>query len=300
MKRNSLIYYALSFLEVVKAGSFSLAAKNIQVSKAQLSKHVSALEAMLDIKLLHRTTRSMTLTEQGKQFFTACEGIEESCISAVHSLEHNFNSMQGTLKITAPNDFGRQFLPSIIHDFTKQYPNINIILSLSNSNENLTEQNFDLAIRIANKLPDSDLRMFTLLKFKRIICVSAHYFKTLKKPHDVQELNNHTCITSVNRNSSIIYPQWQFQKDKKVINVKLEKFIEVDSLYAQLELIKLGTGIGRFPDYFIKNELKSGKLIELFPHIEKPTTHIYVLYPNTPHLPKKTRAFIDFIKEKKM
>ena len=84
-----------------------------------------------------------------------------------------------------------------------------------------------------------------------------------------------------------------------MLNLKLEKFIEVDSLFAQLELIKLGTGIGRLPDYFIKNDLQKGKLIELFPHIEKPTTSVYVLYPDTPNLAKKTRAFIDFIKEKK-
>ncbi len=297
MKRNSLIYYALSFLEVVKAGSFSKAAKNIHVSKAQLSKHVNALETMLGMTLLHRTTRSMSLTEQGKQFFTACEGIEESCTNAVHSLENDFGSMQGTLKITAPIDFGIQFLPPIIHEFSKLNPKINTILSLSNSNENLTEQNFDLAIRIANKLPDSDLRMFTFLKFKRIICASSHYFKNKSKPQDLKALKDHTCITSVNRNSSIIYPQWQFQTGKKVLNLKLEKFIEVDSLFAQLELIKLGAGIGRLPDYFIKNELKKGTLIELFPTIEKPTTYVYVLYPNVPALPKKTRAFIDFIKK---
>jgi DNA-binding transcriptional LysR family regulator len=300
MKRNSLVYYALSFLEVVKAGSFSRAAKNIHVSKAQLSKHVSALETLLGIQLLHRTTRAMALTEQGKQFFIACEGIEESCATAVNSLEHNFSSMQGTLKITAPIDFGIQFLPPIIHEFSKQNPLMNTILSLSNLNENLTEQNFDVAIRIANKLPDSDLRMYTILEFKRIICASPHYLKNKFTPNDLKELKNHTCITSVNRNTSIIYPQWQFQVGKKVLNIKLEKFIEVDSLFAQLELIKLGTGIGRLPDYFIKKELKNGKLIELFSHVEKPTTYVYVLYPNTPILPKKTRAFIDFIKDKKV
>lgn len=300
MKRKILIYYALSFLEVVKAGSFSRAAKNINVSKAQLSKHVHALETILDIQLLHRTTRAMTLTEQGKQFFLACEGIEESYVEAVNSLGHDFSSMHGTLKITAPIDFGIQFLPAIIHEFYKKYPAINIILSLSNINENLTEQNFDIAIRIANQLPDSTLRMCTILEFKRIICASPHYLKNKPKINELKDLKNYTCITSVNHNSNIIYPQWQFQIKQKILNLKLEKFIEVDSLSAQLELIKLGTGIGRLPDYFVKDDIKKGKIIELFPHIEKPSTYAYILYPNTKILPKKTRAFIDFIKEKKI
>lgn len=297
---NLLIYYALSFSNVVKAGGFSNAAKKSGSSKAQLSRHVSALENLLGIKLLHRTTRSMTLTEYGEQLLAACEGLEEGYFEAINDLKQDFKSLQGTLKITAPIDFGIQFLPSIIHEFSKQHPSMNVVLSLSNINENLAEQNHDVAIRIANKLPDSNLRMCTMLEFKRIICVSPHYLKNNPKPHDLNDLKNHTCITSVNRNMNIIYPQWQFQVGQKIINLKLEKFIEVDSLFAQLELIKLGTGIGRLPDYFIKNELKKGKLIELFPHTEKPTTYIYLLYPNTRILPKKTRVFIDFIKGTKI
>lgn len=291
------MYYALSFSSVVKAGSFSNAAKKSGSSKAQLSRHVSALENLLGIQLLHRTTRSLALTEHGQQFFAACEGLEDGYFEAINDLKQDFKSLHGTLKITAPIDFGIQFLPSMIHEFSKQHPALNVVLSLSNINENLTEQNYDVAIRIANKLPDSNLRMCTLLEFKRIICVSSHYLKNKPMPNDLNELKNHTCITSVNRNINIIYPQWQFQVGQKFLNLKLEKFIEVDSLFAQLELIKLGTGVGRLPDYFIKNELKKGNLIELFPHIEKPTTYVYLLYPDMRILPKKTRVFINFIKE---
>lgn len=297
---NLLIYYTLSFSNVVKAGSFSNAAKKSGTSKAQLSRHVSALENLLGIQLLHRTTRSITLTEHGQQFLAACEGLEEGYFEAINDLKQDFKSLRGTLKITAPIDFGIQFLPSIIHEFSKQHPAMNAVLSLSNMNENLIEQNYDVAIRIANKLPDSNLRMYTMLEFKRIICVSPHYLKNNPTPNDLNDLKKHNCITSVNRNINIIYPQWQFQVGKKILNLKLEKFIEVDSLFAQLELIKLGAGIGRLPDYFIKNELKKGKLIELFPHTEKPTTYVYLLYPNTRILPKKTRAFIDFIKGMKV
>ena len=297
---NLMIYYTLSFSSVVRAGSFSNAAKKSGTSKAQLSRHVSALENLLGIQLLHRTTRSIALTEHGQQFLAACEGLEEGYFEAINDLKQNFKSLRGTLKITAPIDFGIQFLPPIIHEFSKEYPAMNAILSLSNMNENLTEQNFDVAIRIANKLPDSNLHMYTMFEFKRMICVSPVYLKNKSFPSDLNKLKNHTCITSVNRNNNIIYPQWQFKIGQKIINLKLEKFIEVDSLFAQLALIKLGTGIGRLPDYFIKNELKKGNLVELFPDIEKPTTYVYLLYPNTRVLPKKTRVFIDFIKKMEM
>lgn len=296
MNYNSLIYYALSFSNVVKAGGFSNAAKKSGISKAQLSRHVNALESLLGIQLLHRTTRSMALTEQGKQFFKACETLEDNCIEAVNAVKQDFSNMTGTLKITAPIDFGIQFLPPIIDQFTKQHPDMNVIVSLSNVNENLTEQNYDLGIRIANRLPDSNLRMRTIMKFKRLICASPHYFKDKRKPKHPQDLKNYHCITSLNRNMSTIYPHWQFYIDNKVVNYKLEKFIEVDSLFAQLELIKLGSGIGRMPSYFIKKEIQTGQLVELFTRIEKPNTYVYLLYPDMEVLPRKTRVFIDFVK----
>lgn len=295
MNHNLLIYYALSFSAVVKARSFSQAAKNTGISKAQLSRHVSALEGLLGIQLLHRTTRSIALTEQGKNFFISCEKIEEICSEATNDLNHDFSQMRGTLKITAPIDFGIQFLPPIVHEFSKQYPNINVILSLSNINENLAEQTYDLAIRIANQLPDSNLRMRTLFKFKRLFCAAPHYFNDKVQPTHPSELKDYHCITSVNRNPNNIHPQWQFYINKKNVNYRLEKFIEIDSLYAQLELIKCGTGIGRMPNYLIKKEIDSGELIELFQDIEKPDSYVYLLYPDALVLPKKTRIFIDFI-----
>lgn len=297
MNYNLVTYYALSFSAVIKAGGFSSAAKQSGVSKAQLSRHVSALESLLGIELLHRTTRTMTLTEQGKQFFYAYEGIEERCAEAVNLLKHDFRGMHGTVKITAPIDFGIQFLSPIINSFSKDYPNINVVLSFSNSYENLHERNFDVAIRIANQLPSSDFRARLLKKFKRIICASPDYLKNKVKPSHPDELKTYHCITSVNTSSDIVYPQWQFYINKEARNYKLEKFIQVDSLFAQIDLIKSGSGIGRLPDYFVENEIQSGELIELFPNIEKPSTHIHLLYPNASILPKKTQIIIDYITE---
>lgn len=291
-----MISYALSFVAVVKAGGFSVAAKNIGVSKAQLSRHVSRLEELLGLKLLHRTTRSLLLTEQGKQFYASCEGIEEQYNEAVNTLKHDFSKMQGTLRISAPIDFGIQFLPPIMHQFLKKYPDMNMFVSLSNENESLLEKNYDLVIRIANKLPDSNLRMRTIIEFKRLICASPNYLKNKKQPKHPSELKEHRCITSLNRNKDTLKPQWQFREKNKIINYSLDRVIEMDSLLAQLDLVHLGIGIGRFPNYFIRKELKSGKLMELFANIEKPSSYVYLLYPNV-QLPRKTQLFIDFIKK---
>src|SRR5688572_11035204 len=265
--KNCMINYSLSFVAVVKAGSFSVAAKNIGASKAQLSRHVSRLEKLLGIKLLHRTTRSVTLTEHGKQFYISCLGVEEQYHNAVNTLKHDFSALRGTLKITAPIDFGIDFLPPIIHEFNKNYPNINVVLALSNTYEDLIENHYDLAIRIANKLPDSNLRMRTIMEFKQLICASPNYLKNNKKPKDPTDLKHHRCITALNQNRTTLKPQWQFYEKKKIKNYPLDKVMELDSLAARLKLIHLGTGIGRMPDYYIQQELKTGKLIELFRNI---------------------------------
>ena len=289
-----MINYIFSFIAVVKAGNFSLAAKQISVSKAQLSRHVARLEQILGIQLLHRTTRSLKLTEHGKQFYDVIHRIDEQYQEAILSLKQDFSAIKGTLRITAPIDFGIEFLPDIIHQFTNNYPNINLIVSLSNKNEDLLVNNYDLAIRIANQLSDSSLRMKTLIKFKRLIVASPAYLKKTKTiPAQPNELKNHLCITSINHNASIIKPQWQFYRNDRMINYSLDQVIEVDSLLAQLSLIKLGTGIGRMPDYFICNELATGQLIELLPNIQKPFSYVYLLYPDMKLLPIKTRLFID-------
>lgn len=295
MNYNTLISYGLSFSAVVKAGGFSNAARLSGMSKAQLSRHVSALEKMLGMQLLHRTTRTMTLTEQGKQFFAAYESIEERCAEAVNLLKHDFHDMHGTVKITAPIDFGIRFLPPIIHEFSKEYPNLNIILSFSNAYENLNEKNFDLAIRISNQLSDSDLHAKTLKKFKRIICASPSYFNNKPKPTHPDQIKEYHCITGVNTSTDNIFPQWQFIINHKAHNYKLEKFIQVDSTFAQIDLIKSGTGMGRIPDFFIQNEINSGELIELFPEFERPTTQIYLLHASATTLPRKTQILIEYI-----
>ena len=295
MHSNLLIYHALSFVAVVDAGSFSKAAKNCGVSKAQLSRHVCTLEKLLGIQLMHRTTRVMKLTKEGKEFFISCKKIQDASFEAINGLKKNSDQMSGILRVTAPIDFGIQFLPSIVKEFSLIYPNMNVVVSLSNTNENVIEKDYDIAIRIANELPNSNLRQRVLSKFKRIICASPKYLKKFGKPTSLNELMMHQCITSVNHDNSLLYPRWSFIVNRKPINYKLERYIELDSLLAQQELVMSAMGIGRFPEYMVKKKIKSGELIELFEKIEKPISYVYILYPDTIALPKKTRAFIDLV-----
>lgn len=292
-----MINYALSFVSVVRAAGFTEASKQTGISKAKLSRHVKELESMLGIQLLHRTTRRFALTEQGKQFYDSCENLEEIYNNAIENLKQDFSTMRGMLKVTAPVDFGIKFLTPIIHEFCQSYPFMNIHLSLSNVAENLTEEQFDLAIRVANQLPDSNLRMINLMQFHRVICAAPAYIKKHGAVKNPDDLKNHLCVTISNQNPNVIKPAWAISEGKKAVNYPLDRYIEVDSYAMQQELIESGICIGRLPSYQIVDALQSGSLVELLPDVQMPTTYAYLLYPDTLILPHKTRVFIDLVKE---
>ncbi len=292
-----MIDHAMSFVAVVNAAGFTQAAKRTGISKAKLSRDVKDLEEKLGIQLLHRTTRAFSLTEQGKQFYESCRGIEEIYGHAIESLKRDFSAMSGTLKLTAPTDFGVKFLAPVISEFCENYPAMNVSLSLTNINENLTDGQYDLAIRIANKLPDSSLRMVTLMEFQRIVCASPAYIKNNQAPKNPKDLKHHLCSSNINRNINSVKPSWAFYEGKKIVNYSLEKYIEADSYDLQKQLAESGVCIARLPSYYITQELKSGKLIELFQKFKKPVIYAYGLYPDTLQIPHKTRVFIELIKK---
>ncbi|STX28881.1 LysR family transcriptional regulator [Legionella beliardensis] len=288
-----MISNAISFVAVVKAGSFSKAAAILGVSKSQLSRHVNQLEKSLGIQLLYRTTRSLSLTESGHSFFLRCHEIEENYMAAVDELKQEFTAIKGTLRITAPIAFGSEFLPKIIYQFSQMYPNIKIVLSLSSATENLVEKNFDLSFRIAAQLPDSSLKMRVLSTLDMVYVAAPSYLANIAHPTTIEDLKTLNCTSPTGQTTNV----WPYYDEHN----NLIKFIpnanfEVDGLRAQIQFLLLGTGIGRVPELFVRKELAQGTLIQLLPNLKQPPLFVYLLYPNRKHLPKKVASFLEFIK----
>lgn len=287
-----VIQQILSFIAVIKAKSYTLAAENQGCSKALLSRHVSQLEAYLGQTLLYRNTRRLSLTEAGEQFFQHALQIEESYQNALNALNKD---VSGTLRITTTISLGSELFPPLIHNFSKKYPEIKVILSLSSLPEDIIEQRFDLSLRVAHTLPDSDLKVKPLQKLEMILCASPEYLKKHKNPHDFTSLKSHQCITSINRQKGQQSVSWLFTENNQPVSHNVHAHIEVDSIRAQLELVKLGSGIGRFPKMFVDDLIKTGELIQVLPQAKIPALQIFALYPNTAFVPAPTRCFLDFI-----
>lgn len=287
-----VIQQILSFIVVVKAKSFTLAAEKQGCSKALLSRHVAQLEEYLGETLLYRNTRSLSLTEAGEHFFQQALLVEESYLKALNTLN---KEACGTLRITTSISLGSELFPPIIHGFSETYPNIKLVLSLSSLPEDIIVNRFDLSLRVAHQLPDSNLRVKPLQRLEMLLCASPNYLKKHKAPKDLASLKQHQCITSINRQRSQQSIVWQFIDNNKPIFHNVRSHIEVDSIRAQLELVKLGSGIGRFPKLFVDELIKNDLLVEVLPKENIPALQIFALYPNTQFVPAPTRCFIDYI-----
>lgn len=289
-----MIKQSLSFVAVVQAGSYSAAAKKSGVSKAQLSRHIIQLEESLGIALLYRTTRVLSLTHSGEAYFKSCLAIQEDYNDAVDNLKQTFNSIKGTLRITAPIAFGSEKLTLLFQAFSKLYPNIKLIVSFSSFSENLITDNYDLAIRIASRLPDSDLKVRKLLSFKTLLCASPEFINEQKMTGSIDDLETLPCITSVNRTHNLNLV-WPFFVKGELKNLKINSVIEIDGQRSQILLAKTGMGIVRVFNSFVEDEIKRGELIEVYTAFSQPEMHAYLLYPNRKRLPKKIELFKAFL-----
>ncbi len=287
-----MIQQILSFVAVVKAHSYSAAASETGHSKALLSRHVTQLEAYINQTLLYRTTRTLSLTEAGEQFYRQALLVEESYQNAMSSIQ---TEVSGKLRITSSISFGSEILPPIIASFTKRHPKVKVALSLSSLPEDLVEQRYDMSIRVAHALPDSNLRVKPLSSLEMILCAAPSYIENHSAPTIINDLIEHQCITSVNRHKELQTATWSFIQKKKTIKQKIIPHIEIDSIRAQIELVKLGRGIGRFPSMFVNSLIENGTLIPLLPKENLLPLRVFAMYPNAQFVPKKTRCFLGFM-----
>lgn len=289
-----MLKQALSFVAVAKEKSYTQASVLTGISKAQLSRHVQQLENALGLTLLHRTTRRLTLTEEGEEFFEACQSVQEAYQEAIDNLKQHNKSLKGTLRITAPITFGSEKLSPIIKKFNLEYPHIKLIISFSSATEDLIDKHYDLAIRIAPSLPDSDLKVRKLLEFESILCASPDFIKKNKVPKLLNDLQTYPCICSVNRAMKTT-AQWPFKIKNKTQFIPINPVIEIDTQRAQIELAKQGIGIARVIKSFIEKELEEKKLIEVLQAFKQPKLIVYLLYPNRTYQSKKVQIFKNFL-----
>lgn len=282
------------FVYVAEYESFTRAAKELGISTAQVSRQVSALEKRLNIKLLYRTTRKVSLTEEGRVFYQHCRSVLDGLDAAEQAVSNLQSRPQGRIKLTAPVTYGEQQLLPLVNDFMVQYSDIEVTAFLSNQKIDLVDGGYDLAIRIG-KLSDSTMMAKKLSRRTNFVCAAPAYLEKYGTPHALSELSQHNCLLGTR-------DYWHFiENDKeagKERNMRVSGTVQYNSGHSLVDAALKGLGIVQLPDYYVQRHLASGALVSLLDNYREPEEGIWAVYPHNRHLSPKIRLLVDYLTER--
>jgi len=284
-----------AFVKVAELKSFSAAAVRLSTSKSVVSRHVSALEAQLGLRLFHRTTRSLTLTEAGRGYFERVSQILIDLEAAEQSVSHLQITPRGQLKISAPMSFGFLHLAPALPDFLAAYPELTVDVMMSDRFVDLVEEGFDLAVRIGS-LAESSMIAKKLSPIRRVICASPDYLARHGMPQTPQDLPNHQCLYNSNLPSG---DEWRFQMpDVKPITVSVKGQISINNGDA-LRIAALNhLGLIDLPTFIVGRDLQAGTLVSVLDEYIPQRMALSAVYSHARHLSPKVRAFVDFLSQR--
>ncbi|UGA57562.1 LysR family transcriptional regulator [Vibrio sp. VB16] len=276
------------FVRLAATNNISQAGQELGLSPAVASSHVNKLEEGLGVRLVHRTTRKVSLTEEGIDFLPHAEEVLATIEAARASIGVGNILPQGTLRITAPASFGRMHLLPALKEFLALHPRLSIDLRLTDSIVDLVEGGFDIAIRNA-ELKDSSLIARKLASDKRIICASPEYLASYGQPESPEDLNNHQCIKLMGLEN------WLFDTPEGELNIKTKGNLRTDHGEAVRDACVHGLGIALTATWCVNKQLESGELIQILKDYPLASdSAIWAVYPSSRLLAPKVRAFIDY------
>jgi DNA-binding transcriptional LysR family regulator len=280
------------FAQVVEAKSFSAAADKLGMSKSLASRHVSALERSLSVKLLNRSTRKLSLTEAGAMFYEHCARIEQEAELAEQRVTQIQSEPAGLVRVTAVPAFAVRHLLPALTDFRHQYPKIQLKLSCSNRTCDLGDEDFDLGIRVSAH-PSPNLVARKLAVNRAVLCASPTYVGQHGAPRQIEDLRRHDCVVF-----PALAPKgvWTFRRDGRRYPVAISGTLETDDMDAVRSAVLAGLGIGLLPRYMVGADMREGHLVPLLRRFQAvPESAIYLVYLPNRTLSSRVRALIDFL-----
>ncbi len=282
-----------AFRYVVELGSFTAAAKQLQVSPAMVSKYLAALEQDLGIRLLTRSTRSVRLTEQGEHYYQDITPLLDELQAADLKAGAGSISASGELRLTAQVDLGEQLLPPLIAEFQQRYPEVSVSLDLSDRPVDLYSENYDLALRVGKvKSPDLVVRKLTSAEF--LLCASPQYLIEASPLDHPRDLANHNCLLNPHIHNAHI---WGFNVEGKILRQNVSSKLSINRAQALRQAEINHQGVVFLPRLIVEDALEQGLLVEKLQQYIVPTLDVFLVYPERRYLPAKVRCFIDTVFE---
>lgn len=280
-----------AFVAVVTEGSFSKAAITMQLSPQLVSKYVAKLEEELHTRLLNRTTRKVSLTEAGSQYFTHAQQILLSIDEMASQLGGLQQHPKGVLRISAPVSFALKHMAKLITDFQDRYPSVTVDLQLSDRKVDIVEEGFDIALRIG-QLQSSSLIAKQIAPIRVVLCASPEYLNTHGTPKQLEDLESHRYLHYSYMN---VETKGQIYKYLKTKQFKERSVFHSNNGDVLVEAAIAGGGLILQPTFIASEALSTGKLVVVLPEYEPSPLGLYAVYAHRKLLPHKVRCFIDFM-----
>ena len=286
-----------SFVRVVRSGSFTIAANQLGLSRALVSRHVGNLEGRLGVRLLNRSTRSLNLTEEGRSYLEFCEQVFREIESSERAIVSARTEPVGTLKLVAPKSFGTLHLADAVIAFAQAQPRLLVSLILENvsfrRSHDFLERGLDLALSLTAQAHSSVIEN-QIASLDWVVCAAPDYLAREGRPTKPADLADHSCLVHVDvtPNDRI----WKFQGPQGPLSVKVTGSFFSNSALALRKAALAGLGITLVPRYSVADDLAAGTLVTLLPRHKIAPRPLLALYPRAANIPQKVQIFVDFLK----
>jgi DNA-binding transcriptional LysR family regulator len=286
-----------SFVRVVRAGSFTIAASQLGLSRALVSRHVGELESRLGVRLLNRSTRSLSVTDEGSAYLEFCEKVFREIESNERAILRTRLEPVGTLRVLAPKSFGTLHLSDAVIAFAKVQPRLRVSLMLENTpyrgSYDFAERSLDLVLCFST-VRGSSVAEQEIARLDWVVCASPDYLARAGKPSAPADLSDHACLVHVDvaPNDSI----WRFEGPKGTVPVKVHGAFFSNSALTLRKAAVAGLGLTLVPRYCVAEDLVAGSLVTVLPRYRVAPRPLLAAYPQAPVVPRKVQAFVEFLK----
>ncbi|HTO62901.1 MAG TPA: LysR family transcriptional regulator [Bradyrhizobium sp.] len=281
------------FVHVAEAKSFTAAAERIGLSRSAVGKSIVRLEDRLGVRLLQRTTRSVSLTGEGTAFHERCVRLLADLDEAEMAMLSHSQAPRGRLRLDLPVSFGRLHVLPILNAFMQKWPEISVSASFNDRYVDLIDEGVDLAIRIGGS-EDGRLMTRLLAPHRLVTCAAPAYFENRGTPHSIEQLAEHSCLAFVHGGRPV---EWRFFENGQTRSVAINGRFAATNAEALRDATLAGYGIARLATFLISDDLRAGRLVPILGHVDADGPPIRAAYPSSRHLSPKVRSFIDELLE---
>ncbi|MEW6640138.1 MAG: LysR family transcriptional regulator [Pseudomonadota bacterium] len=283
----------IAFVRTADARSFTLAAEHLGLSRSAIGKRIARLEERLGLRLLHRTTRSVVLSDEGRVFYERCIRILADLDETETTMATRTQTPRGRLHLNLPVSFGRLHVLPVLHRYMRRWPELAVTIGFVDRYVSLIDEGVDLAIRIGGA-DDSGLMARSLAPHRLVTCATPDYLDAHGIPRTIAELAHHSCLTFTHAGRA---SEWRFMIDGTLRTVPVDGRFSASNAEALRDAVLAGHGIGQLATFLAGDDIRAGRLVALLDQHATVGEPVRAVYPSRQHLAPKVRQFIDLLVE---